>query len=306
MKKNINTKIALFSAVILCLANIIPLVSAEDTSSETMVSDAYNPGLPAADGVTQVDEEKAALLNSIYEQLLNSSVYAEYEGSSGNDHSLSVNLLLEYAYVIYASSDQNELAAAQEFCIQNGIEECNVWFKYTGEIVNTDVFADFPAQEGELITDHAVIFEMLNGFIKENNISSAHFFDSGEKGIVCVIYKWNADREQNQMIKDFIIENKISRNSLEFFMEENSIEIPDISDVQTDAPAETLIYGDLNSDGIADLTDLTLLSLYLMNSAEFNSAQLEAADVQYDGIIDISDLARMKQFVCKENIKLGR
>lgn len=68
---------------------------------------------------------------------------------------------------------------------------------------------------------------------------------------------------------------------------------------------DTVVYGDLNRDGTVDLTDLTLLSIYLMNTAKSN-IDPEAADVQYDGTVDIADLARMKQFVSKENIKLGK
>lgn len=68
--------------------------------------------------------------------------------------------------------------------------------------------------------------------------------------------------------------------------------------------ADTL-YGDLNRDGDVDLTDLTLLSIYLMQPDKSN-IDLEAADVQYDGTVDIADLARMKQYVSKENIKLGK
>ncbi len=63
---------------------------------------------------------------------------------------------------------------------------------------------------------------------------------------------------------------------------------------------QNIIYGDLNDDGTADLTDLTLLSLYLMKSADFTDSQIEAADIDGSGEVDIADLAYFKQYVCKD------
>ena len=59
-------------------------------------------------------------------------------------------------------------------------------------------------------------------------------------------------------------------------------------------------YGNLNDDGKTDLTDLTLLSLYLMKSKTFTDAQLRAADIDGNGTVDIADLARFKQFICHD------
>ncbi len=61
-----------------------------------------------------------------------------------------------------------------------------------------------------------------------------------------------------------------------------------------------IIYGDINGDGVADLTDLTYLSLYLMDSASFNTTQMKAADVDGNGLVDIADLPYFKQYVCKD------
>lgn len=78
-------------------------------------------------------------------------------------------------------------------------------------------------------------------------------------------------------------------------------------------PSETIpadkpdfMYGDLNSDGKADLTDLSYLSLYLLGDAKLDENQLEAADVSYDGTVNLADLAHFKQFVSKDNVVLGK
>ncbi len=61
------------------------------------------------------------------------------------------------------------------------------------------------------------------------------------------------------------------------------------------------MYGDLNDDKSADLTDLTILSIGLMNGNKtFTKKQLLAADVDANNEVDIADLAKFKQYVCKE------
>ena len=61
----------------------------------------------------------------------------------------------------------------------------------------------------------------------------------------------------------------------------------------------------MNSDNKVDLTDLTMLSLYLLGDRQFNDTQLKSADVSYDGSVDIGDLAYLKQYVCQESVILG-
>ncbi|MBR6599238.1 MAG: dockerin type I repeat-containing protein, partial [Oscillospiraceae bacterium] len=65
-------------------------------------------------------------------------------------------------------------------------------------------------------------------------------------------------------------------------------------------------YGDINADNVVDLTDLTYLSLYLLNDKTFDDAQLERADVLYDSSVDIADLAYLKQYISKDDVVLGK
>ena len=68
---------------------------------------------------------------------------------------------------------------------------------------------------------------------------------------------------------------------------------------------DKLIYGDVNSDGIVDLTDLSCISLYLIGDKTLDKTALMLADVSYDGEINLADLATMKQYICKDDIVLG-
>lgn len=72
-----------------------------------------------------------------------------------------------------------------------------------------------------------------------------------------------------------------------------------------DGTEKSFMYGDINMDGEADLTDLTLLSLFLMDAVKLDDVQKKAADVDGNDENDIRDLAHMKRYVCKDNVVLG-
>lgn len=64
----------------------------------------------------------------------------------------------------------------------------------------------------------------------------------------------------------------------------------------------SIVYGDLNGDNSADLTDLTILSVYLMTKDKTGyNINVKAADVDGSGTVDIADLARFKQYVSKDS-----
>ena len=97
----------------------------------------------------------------------------------------------------------------------------------------------------------------------------------------------------------------------------HTIEISDIffkekNDENTDntgnkSDEKVFLYGDLNLDGVADLTDLTLLSVQCMTGSAVSGEGLLNADINADGEVDIADLAAMKQYVSKDpSVVLGR
>lgn len=60
------------------------------------------------------------------------------------------------------------------------------------------------------------------------------------------------------------------------------------------------LSGDVNSDGIIDMTDLSELSIALVEKNKFTETQHKAADVDSDGAVTLSDLARLCQYVSKK------
>ena len=65
------------------------------------------------------------------------------------------------------------------------------------------------------------------------------------------------------------------------------------------------MYGDLDASGTIDVTDLTILSLYLLGDQKLSDEALKAADTDGDGSIALTDLATLRQFISKKITKLG-
>ncbi len=66
-----------------------------------------------------------------------------------------------------------------------------------------------------------------------------------------------------------------------------------------------IVYGDVNGDGKVDITDISVMSLALVDKKEFESDQKKRCDVDGDGEAGLTDLASIKQFVSKVILSLG-
>lgn len=60
-----------------------------------------------------------------------------------------------------------------------------------------------------------------------------------------------------------------------------------------------MLLGDINADGKTDVTDLTELSLALIGDTELTVTQQKAADVDGDGAVKLTDLAKFRQYLSK-------
>lgn len=81
--------------------------------------------------------------------------------------------------------------------------------------------------------------------------------------------------------------------------------VTSVTTTTTASHEQNVVYGDINFDGEVDLTDLTYLSLYLLNDRQFDDMQLKVSDVSFDGVINVGDLAYLKQYICLDPIILG-
>ena len=58
--------------------------------------------------------------------------------------------------------------------------------------------------------------------------------------------------------------------------------------------------GDATGDGIVDISDITMLSLYLLGDNSLDENQQKAADIDDNDKVDLADLARLMQYISKK------
>ena len=58
--------------------------------------------------------------------------------------------------------------------------------------------------------------------------------------------------------------------------------------------------GDVTGDGIVDISDITMLSLYLLGYNSLDENQQKPADIDDNDKVDLADLARLMQYISKK------
>jgi len=177
---------------------------------------------------------------------------------------------------------------------------------YTFELTVNVTFAEESEKESDFVPgdiNHDGIadkkdLELLNscqGFLKCDK-SESPISDDGLVKADYMIYDFQAaDINQDGDI-DFIDEEYLSANHF------NADEIIGAQDPEPESKNVTV--GDINTDGMIDLSDLTSLSLVLLGDAK--NADGKISDVNADGELNIADLAHFKQYIMHEDgIKLG-
>ena len=87
---------------------------------------------------------------------------------------------------------------------------------------------------------------------------------------------------------------------------QTTVSEPEVTTVTTtETPEQTtagssgdFLLGDVNLNGIVDITDVTCAAIYVIgDNNDFTAEQFRAADVDRDGAVIPADLARMLQYV---------
>ncbi|WP_459076766.1 glycoside hydrolase family 9 protein [Herbivorax alkaliphila] len=74
-------------------------------------------------------------------------------------------------------------------------------------------------------------------------------------------------------------------------------ELGDSSGGDDDDTPPTILYGDLNGDGLIDSTDITLMGRYILEIVDEFDVPLEAADLNGDGVVDSSDHIILRRYL---------
>lgn len=85
--------------------------------------------------------------------------------------------------------------------------------------------------------------------------------------------------------------------------------VPSLAEIQPSGPSDPpspneITKGDTDENGMVDITDLSVLSIYLLEGQNLSGNGLKAADVNADGSVTLSDLARLRQYLSKKTDKL--
>ena len=70
-------------------------------------------------------------------------------------------------------------------------------------------------------------------------------------------------------------------------------------------PITSVVLGDANGDGLLDNLDLVCLCQHLIKDKFIDSKFAENADINKDKVIDIADLAILKQIIMGDKIALN-
>ena len=61
-------------------------------------------------------------------------------------------------------------------------------------------------------------------------------------------------------------------------------------------PVETILYGDVNNDGVINVSDATLVQKYAADIIKFSDDEFKRADVNFDGVVNIHDSTLIRKF----------
>lgn len=135
-----------------------------------------------------------------------------------------------------------------------------------------------------------------------NFISLDHQIPIGVNGItLSQYYGGGAPQRPKETTTTTVSESIVTTTT-----EETTATVTTVTDESTgvsttvSANLDEIIYGDLNNDKQADLTDLTILSVYLMSKDKSKVPNIAAGDVDGDGNVDLSDLPLFKQYISKD------
>lgn len=62
-------------------------------------------------------------------------------------------------------------------------------------------------------------------------------------------------------------------------------------------PLESMIYGDVNNDGIITIVDATIVQKYIVNMAHLDNVNQKLADVDVDAVITIKDATAVQKYI---------
>ena len=189
----------------------------------------------------------------------------------------------EYKDLVYdiLENDENVLSIEERKDVKQ------IHFGIHGLLINSELTVEeiknkyFPLDSVEVILEENLFKEWDYYFLFKEEINDLYK----------LLSDFNEDKLQYKL--DIIVPDD---SGLDYCVYASSSEIIFQKDFET---------GDINYDGKLDVTDLSELSLALIGDRKLSEIQQKVADVDGDGKVTLSDLARMRQYLSKVITSFG-
>lgn len=207
------------------------------------------------------------------DEIYNGNGAGYLSGDSGNDS-------------IYGGGEQDIIdgGAGDDYLQGDHGDDVYVFKKGYGK----DTISDSGNENIIRISNYSV--KQMENWKNANNDLIINFSESEDSLVIVRFFDFNSNRDFK-----FEFDNGTILSQSQITAKDAPVEEPDTE----------FMYGDVNRDKNVDLSDLTVLCLYLLGDVELTEEALKASDVSGDGLINIADIAHLKQYICKDDIILG-
>ncbi len=118
-------------------------------------------------------------------------------------------------------------------------------------------------------------------------------------------YKLNSPDETSVITEVTKVTTTKSTSATASSVTTEAIQTTSINTTVTVNDPDDIIYGDLNNDKKVEVTDLTIFSLWLLGDINLDAKGIRAADVNGNGDTNLADLGHFKQYIMRDDVKLG-
>jgi len=174
--------------------------------------------------------------------------------------------------------------------INEGLLESCVNLKDVKLPANLKVIEDYAFFKDESL-ENIVIPE------KTEKIGDYVFLYTGLKTITILSDNVNISDKAFELCDSSMVIYAAKGSTAETYAAEHGFQFKALDD---DNDPEEIKAGDADGNGIVDVSDISVLSLALVDGTDLTDVQKKSLDVDGDGIVSLADLARIRQYLSKK------
>ncbi len=307
--KKIRKALAGITVLSVLVSNSIYISAAENTKKDLDTLSAFTSkkDVPKLDERIKQLEDSGLGISEILNQLAEDGTWGEVAVKLKVKSGEEIPKLKEYHYIQqYWEDDVYVIGTAPKDLIDyvslDIVENAEFYFTSTS---STGLRAEKVKQyrwllkNGEYTEDTFVFLEFPDDFdINEVLLPNSEVFETGKIGKNAFYYIHASKEVMFQYIDWF--ENYEGEDLKAFFIERPGVMVSSDDGNYTVNDSDLYLLGDIISDDIIDVSDLTELSLALIGDNMLTEVQQKAADIDGDEAVTLADLARLQQYLSKK------